>query len=30
MMLRILRPDKVIPIIQSLIEHEKELGKEFI
>lgn len=30
MMLRILRPDKVIPIIQQLIENEKELGKEFI
>lgn len=30
MLLRILRPDKVIPIIQQLIENEKELGKEFI
>lgn len=30
MLLRVLRPDKVIPVIQTLIENEKELGKEFI
>lgn len=30
MLLRILRPDKVIPIIQALVSNEKELGKEFI
>lgn len=30
MLLRVLRPDKVIPIIQKLIENEKELGVEFI
>jgi len=30
MLLRILRPDKVVPIIQALVSQEKELGKEFI
>lgn len=30
MLLRVLRPDKVIPIIQKLIKTEKELGKGFI
>jgi len=30
MLLRVLRPDKVIPIIQKLIKQEKELGKGFI
>jgi dynein heavy chain len=30
MLLRILRPDKVVPIIQALVSSEKELGKEFI
>lgn len=28
--LRVLRPDKVIPVIQKLIKKEKELGKEYI
>jgi dynein heavy chain len=30
MLLRILRPDKVIPVIQKLIKKEKELGKDYI
>lgn len=30
MFLRIFRIDKVVPVIQKLIENEKELGKEFI
>jgi dynein heavy chain len=30
MLLRILRPDKVIPVIQKLIKKEKELGKQYI
>jgi dynein heavy chain len=30
MLLRVLRPDKVIPVIQKLIKQEKELGKGFI
>ena len=28
--LRILRPDKVIPAIQQLIKKERELGKKYI
>jgi dynein heavy chain len=30
MLLRVLRPDKVIPVIQKLIKKEKEMGKEYI
>lgn len=30
MVLRIIRPDKVIPMIQKLIVKEKEMGKEYI
>jgi dynein heavy chain, axonemal len=30
MVLRILRTDKVIPVIQKLIKKEKELGAEYI
>lgn len=30
MLLRILRPDKVIPVIQKMIKKEPELGPEYI